>query len=275
MSRALRVFSFGGGVQSVAVLCLQVQSKLAQPHDAFVFANVGKDSENPDTLDYLEEFVKPLCAARGIRFAEVYKTRFNEPDTVYQSVVRDNRSVPIPVKLQSGAFGNRSCTNDFKIEVVDKWIRQQGVTEAIVGIGFSAEEGKRIAKKPLGWHDHHGTQKFGFSKLFEFPLIPLMLRRRDCERVIVDFGLPVPPPSLCWFCPFNTRGHWIEMKQSDPARFEHAVTLEHRINEKRQSLDRDTVYLHRDGISLEAIGTQLALEADIANGACEEGYCGL
>lgn len=271
----LRVFSFGGGVQSVSVLALQVQGKLVQPFDAFVFANVGEDSENPLTLDYLEEFVKPLCAAQSIHFGEVRKLRYKKPDTVYQSVVRDNRSVPIPVKLQSGAFGNRSCTNGFKVEVVDKWIQAQGAMEAVVGIGFSADEGRRIEKKPVGWHDHHKGHRFGFSKLFEFPLIPLMLRRRDCERVIIDFGLPLPPPSLCWFCPFSTRAHWIEMKKHEPERFQQAIELEHRINEKRQSFDKDMVYLHRDGIPLEAVGTQLALEADIANGSCEEGYCGL
>lgn len=273
----MRIFSFGGGVQSVAVLALQVQGKLAQPYDAFVFANVGVDSENPTTLDYLEEFVKPLCSAQGIRFEEVQKLRFKNPDSVYQSVVRDNRSVPIPVKLQSGAFGNRSCTNDFKVKVVDRWIRGQGVNEAVVGIGFSADEGRRIEKKPLGWHDHHKGHKFGFSKLFEFPLIPLMLRRRDCERVIIDFGLPLPPPSLCWFCPFGTRAHWIDMKRDDHEQFQRAIDLEHRINEKRGSLDRGMVYLHRDGIPLEWVGDQKALEADInsAGQSCEEGYCGL
>src|SRR5258708_98613 len=46
----LKVFSFGGGVQSVAALVLAAQGKIDYRH--FVFCNVGDDSENPATLEY-------------------------------------------------------------------------------------------------------------------------------------------------------------------------------------------------------------------------------
>lgn len=63
----IRVFSFGSGVQSVAVLALQKLHKLPKPYDYFVFANVGNDSESPDTLQYLNDIVRPrgacVCAA--------------------------------------------------------------------------------------------------------------------------------------------------------------------------------------------------------------------
>ena len=42
----MRTFSFGGGVQSTAVLVLQAQNKLPEPYDVFLFANVGDDSEH-------------------------------------------------------------------------------------------------------------------------------------------------------------------------------------------------------------------------------------
>jgi hypothetical protein len=45
-----RIFSFGGGVQSVSVMVLQSLGKVQ--YDEFVFANVGEDSENPGTLQY-------------------------------------------------------------------------------------------------------------------------------------------------------------------------------------------------------------------------------
>lgn len=44
--RRLRVFSYGGGVQSTAALVLAAQGRIDFP--AFVFANVGEDSEHPD-----------------------------------------------------------------------------------------------------------------------------------------------------------------------------------------------------------------------------------
>ena len=48
----IKVFSFGGGVQSVAVLALAARG--AVEYDAFVFANVAIDSESPHTIEYLE-----------------------------------------------------------------------------------------------------------------------------------------------------------------------------------------------------------------------------
>lgn len=41
----LRVFSFGGGVQSTAALVLAAQGEI--DFTAFIFANVGADSEHP------------------------------------------------------------------------------------------------------------------------------------------------------------------------------------------------------------------------------------
>jgi hypothetical protein len=62
----IRVFSFGGGVQSTAVLVMQAFNMLPQPYDAFVFANVGADSENPATIQYVEEYAKPFAEEFGI-----------------------------------------------------------------------------------------------------------------------------------------------------------------------------------------------------------------
>lgn len=41
----MRVFSFGGGVQSTAVLVLSAHGVL--PYKQFIFSNVGDDSEHP------------------------------------------------------------------------------------------------------------------------------------------------------------------------------------------------------------------------------------
>lgn len=42
----MRVFSFGGGVQSTAVLALQAMGKLPDPYDAFLFATREVASHN-------------------------------------------------------------------------------------------------------------------------------------------------------------------------------------------------------------------------------------
>ena len=150
----LRIFSYGGGVQSVAVLVKQAQGELAEPFDYFVFANVGEDSENPATLAYHREVALPYAEQHGIRLVEVQKTRKGELDTVYQSTLR-GRSISIPIVFPGRGHGNRSCTFDFKATTVAKWIKSQGVERAVIGIGFSTDEAYRIAKKHPDWHDHY------------------------------------------------------------------------------------------------------------------------
>ena len=89
-----RIFSFGGGVQSVATLVLQAQGR-PNPYDAFVFANVGEDSENPATLAYLRQVVLPFAQEHSIRVVEVQKKRRNgELDTLWKMCFRAERKPP-------------------------------------------------------------------------------------------------------------------------------------------------------------------------------------
>ena len=61
---ALEVVSYGGGVQSTALLVLAAQGLI--PHRMFLFANVGDDSEHPATLHYVRAIAAPYAAAHGI-----------------------------------------------------------------------------------------------------------------------------------------------------------------------------------------------------------------
>lgn len=69
----LRIFSYGGGVQSTAALVLAVQGKI--DFKTFLFANVGDDSEHPATLRYVREVAMPYAAANGIRLEELTQLR--------------------------------------------------------------------------------------------------------------------------------------------------------------------------------------------------------
>lgn len=267
----MRVFSFGGGVQSVAVMVLQA-TKQIQPYDAFVFANVGDDSENPATIQYYHEYVLPFAEEFEIKLVEVQKTYKGGKDTILQALERDGRCIPIPVFMPSGAPGRRTCTGDFKIEVVDKWIKAQRAERVVVGLGISLDEAKR--KRDEEWTDMKGSKRLGFWRRREHVLIDMRLRRYDCERLIREAGLPVPPKSSCWFCPFHHPARWIDLKREQPELFNKAIALEDRINEKRQSAGCDQVYLHQWAKPLiTAVGDQMSLfEADCVTG-CDSGYC--
>src|SRR5918995_5909486 len=62
-----------------------------------------------------------------------------------------SRSLPIPVRMpDTGAPGTRSCTLDFKIRVIGRWLRQHGASRtnpATVAVGFSTGEVHRANRK--------------------------------------------------------------------------------------------------------------------------------
>jgi hypothetical protein len=288
---SIRIFSFGGGVQSTAVLALQAMGKI-KPFKHYVFSNVGDDSEHPATIAYINDVTKPFADRYGISFVETCKITWGKPETLLQYLHRTKRSIPIPVRMQNGAPGNRTCTADYKIGVVDKWIKSQGFSHAVIGLGISLDEFGRM--RDLHWRDRPAANRkkdgsytnprpFGFWKKREYPLIDLRMSRQDALNVIQAAGLPEPPRSACWFCPFTSRGRWIEMKTYEPELFQQAIDLEQMLNEKRESIGRDRVYLHpaSNGQLLplaDAVPDQLPLPfLDMAQAAesteCDEGFC--
>lgn len=254
----LRLFAHGGGVQSTAALVLQAQRKI--PWYTHVFANVGDDSENPETLAYLR-WVSSLYAAENlIELSEVGRRhRDGRPDTLYTRLIKpDARSVPIPVRMaEDGAPGTRGCTKTYKLDVIKK------LKPVVIGIGFSCDELERV-----------GRVKDTIPR--EYPLIELGLTRGDCYRIIAEAGLPQPPKSSCWFCPFTPLGRWSEMRRDHPELFEAAADLEDRLNVTRDRLGKDHVYLSRRGRPLrDAIGTAqpTLFDAGPSSETCDEGVC--
>lgn len=251
---SIKAFSFGGGVQSTAALVLAATGRI--DYQTFLFANVGDDSEYPETMRYLREIAIPYAEHHGLRLLELAKVRRDgSTETLWEKLQRTPRSIDIPVRMYNGAPGNRSCTADFKIKVVSKWMRQNGATKdapGTVGIGISLDEHTRAKPSQL---DHITNAH---------PLIDLALNRQDCERVIREAGLPVPPKSSCFFCPFHAIPVWQDLYDNHPELFARSVALEKMLNERRASLGLAPVWLtsrarpldqvidgsHRDQLSL-------------------------
>ncbi len=263
----IKAFSYGGGVQSTAALVLATQGKI--DYQTFLFCNVGDDSEHPATLTYVHEIAMPFAKDHGIELIELHHTRFGEPETLYGRLTRpESRSVGIPVRMSNGAPGTRACTQDFKIKVVAKWLREHGATKnspALVSTGISLDEFQRMRT----------DSGIAYEKL-DYPLIDLRLNRADCMEIIEGAGLPVPPKSSCWFCPFHSLRRWQEMRQDEPELFQKACDLETYINEKRNSiLQKDKVWLTRKLIPLAQATTDHVQGNLFDDEPCDSGYCGL
>lgn len=104
----IRAFSNGGGMQSTAALVLPAQGRIDYP--IFLFCNVGDDSEHPATLAYVRDVQVPYAKAHGIELIELQRTRFGEPETLYQRLTRPgSRSIGIPVRLSIRSVAGRRC----------------------------------------------------------------------------------------------------------------------------------------------------------------------
>ena len=163
---------------------------------------------------------------------------------------------------------SRSCTADHKIKVVGKYIKSvvpKAELPVEVFIGISVDEIERAGRgKDERW------------EIRKYPLLDLGLRRSDCINVIQDAGLPVPPKSSCFFCPFHRPLMWAEMRRDEPELFWKSAELEATLNKRRDKLGKDHVYLTRFAKPLpEAIAEAQDMlpfgSPDIET--CDEGYC--
>lgn len=152
-------------------------------------------------------------------------------------------------------------------ELTGKWLRQHGATKdspATVGIGISVDE----------IHRANNSRAEPYENIV-YPLLDLRMRRDDCQRVIREAGLPVPPKSSCFFCPFHRPSVWQDMRRDEPELFERSCQLEDTLNERQEELERAPVYLTRAGVPLrDAIAADqdlLPLADD--DGACDSGWC--
>ena len=115
----LEVFAYGGGVQSNAALVLAATGRLDVRTFLFCFCNVGDNSEDPATLEYVERVARPYAAANGIELIELQRRSSGRP------------SAPRP-PIRPAA---RACTAD-RVPLNSPWGRQpvrnhDVVTEAI------------------------------------------------------------------------------------------------------------------------------------------------
>jgi hypothetical protein len=267
----MRVISYGGGVQSTALVVLAATGRLGHV-DAALYCNVGDDSEHPATNVYVRDVATPWAAERGFTVHTLDRVkRDGTVETLWGRLMKEgSRSLPIPIRMSNGAPGNRSCTTDFKVKVVQKWLKANGASAANPAttlIGISTDEVSRVGR---GKNETYETR--------EYPLIGLGLDRSACAQVIRDAGLPVPPKSSCFFCPFHKPSTWAEMRRDEPELFDLAQHLEDTLNERRAMLGRDSVWLTRFNKRLsDAVAEAQTPLWDEATGigetGCDEGVC--
>lgn len=245
--------SHGGGVNSWALyLYLIEQNEIPGEDYEAVFVDHGTDW--PETYEYMD-----MMQARGYPVT-VIKPKYAGCSTVYDYSVKYSLT-------PSRRPGFRWCTANFKVEALKTYYQKP----CLELIGFDISEQNRQMNL---------VGKVGVEQ--DFPLIEAGIDRQGCIEIIKRHGLPIPPKSGCYICPFQGRTQWIELKRQHPDLFCKAVQLENSCNERRKSAGKTPVYfrdiplemlvLPKDSAGRRATSEMTLIDPDYDKPPCR---CGL
>lgn len=257
------LFSFGGGRQSTAALVLAARGEINFDH--FVFSDVGDDSENPETVRYVQDVAIPFAAKHNISFQVVRWTRRKQgPTTLLEYCFEQKRSIPLPVSFPGTGPTNRTCTIRFKIDPVARLHKSMGATAqrpGVLGLGISFDEVDRMRTRC-----RHPWQ------IPSYPLVDLRLTAAQCVELVTDAGLPTPPNSACWFCPYQTRAMWKRRAETHPDLIEGALALEETLSARSERLGKGPCHLSVHGRLMGLLAQQELFGVDGSVG-CDSGAC--
>lgn len=236
-----KVLSFGGGVQTTALLRMCLAGDFERP-DHVIFADT---QDEPRAVYEAVAREEALCEAAGIAFHIVTAGRLSD--------ALKNGQVFIPAFTSDGGQLLRQCTHRFKMIPIRRFMRSIGLTEVEIWIGMSTDEIQRVKPSGLLWITNR------------HPLVELDMRRSDCEALLLRAGLPIVK-SACTFCPLHGRASW-DIVRRDPDDWDAAVAYDHALRDARPGLK---TYVHPARVPLpEAVADAApTLFDDECEGVC-------
>lgn len=273
----MKVLSFGGGVQSVTIAYMCINGDLPKP-DYAIFADPQWESKA--TYDYIKA-MKPVMYKAGIPL--IIRSKGN----IREDALSGKRFASMPVftnlyirdvdcngnKLETGSYHKgmlrRQCTNEYKIQVVCKAIRElmnvpkHGRVKEVVDmwLGISRDEAIRMKPSRVKWIRN------------VYPLIDKDMSRQGCKAFLKAHGIAEPPKSACIGCPFHDDNFWKEMQKNSPDEFEQACQFDEQIRQNSKKGVDGKIYLHRSCRPLREIKFDDG-NYELWGEECE-GHCGL
>lgn len=224
MDATKHILSFGGGVNSVALMIWLIRS--GEPLHEVVFADTG--AELPETYeylplvrDYLSQHIIPLRVIPAlVRGRDLYQTCWERK--VFPSAIW------------------RWSTRDFKVKPIGRYYRSLGVhVNQYLAIAYDEFDRMRTSGNP--------------SVTNMYPLVDQRMTREDCKRIIRESGLPLPVKSSCFFCPFSSLDRWKWLYETHPDLYEKAVALEENSKHFPSQRLTDQVFRKRATITLREL----------------------
>ena len=181
------VLSYGGGVDSTALLLYILDNNL--PLDEIVHVIMP---DLPETHEYVALIDRWLWKNYGLEVT--YLVPHVEGTTSLLEYVLKHQFAP------SKAW--RWCTDKFKVRTMAKYLKNKYGDDVVEYIGINADE-KHRAK----WRKN----KYGLR--LKYPLVEAGVGREEAKRIIKAHGLPIPPKSECYICPFRDKVRLMRAKQ--------------------------------------------------------------
>lgn len=241
----LEVLSFGGGVQSTAMILMVADGILPRP-DVIMFADTG--SELPETLEHIQANVIPFVE-------NVLKLPF--------IICRSHRGALHDDYIRLKALpmvGVRSCTGNFKIDPQRREIRKivgnrRGKLMARCWMGITTDESRRKPDKKDP-REPKWVEK-------TYPLLDLVpTSREECQAINERHNWNVIK-SGCFCCPYSGSKHWLKLREDHPDLFAIALEMEKIKNEHRPG--KWGLFRERP---LADLGT-----IDLEDATCDSGGC--
>jgi hypothetical protein len=235
------VVSYGGGIQSTALVVLAMRERWAI--DEIVHVDL-MGAESPATREYVALFGDWLRREHGRDITIIERD-------LYGDMLARPGFTPVPWRIADGsAMLSRQCTRQYKVAPLQRYLYGRYPGERIgLMLGISVDEYHRMRDSSAARIEH------------VYPLVDRRLTRWQCRDIIERAGLAVPSKSSCWFCPYRTPGSQLVLLQHYPQLREMADALEDRINAERRRRGQDEIAVLRvDGVEEQ-------------EDFCEAGFC--
>ena len=201
----LRVVSYGGGVDSTAMTIMLLQR--GEKIDHILYAETA---DWPETLTFVGLFDKWLQEKHNLKVTRL----LSKYGRIYDYMI-ERKLVP------SYMFPAKHVER-FKIGPIEQYlVRIRNDQPVEMNIGIDYDEFTRIRSPRRKWITNR------------YPLVDAYIGRRGAENIIRSAGLPVPPKSGCFFCPFQSKKQWLKLREIHPDRFQMAIVMEENCSNKK------------------------------------------
>jgi len=211
---ALTYLSYGGGVQSTAILLLALEGKIELP-EFVVFSDTG--SELPETYKTVEE-MKKRCKEAGLHFETVgSKIKGAEP-----GVSLHEYYLNVDIHPYLPMVTNPRCTFNFKIYPVRRYVKTRVDKAgpkpwAKSMLGITTDEAHRMRDSDLKWTEN------------VYPLIELGWSRKNCiDYIALEYPELSVAKSGCHCCPYQSPKSWIKLRKEHPDLIAISLEMEER-----------------------------------------------